>query len=146
MVRLTKADWDRLRGQGEWVAKERPTAPAKPRAKRRANPESASKYKNVRATVDGIKFASKREASRYVVLKHLQASGKIRNLRRQVVYNLNAHGGKVVAKYIADFTYEELQAGQWEPIVEDVKGMRTRMYTMKKKWLKLQYEITIREV
>lgn len=48
----------------------------------------------------------------------------------------------VVCTYRADFTY-------WESgvfVVEDVKGFRTELYLLKRKWLELEYGLKIREV
>ena len=55
-----------------------------------------------------------------------------------------------VAEYIADFEYEECPSGgdsvTWHVVVEDVKGMRTTVYKLKKRWFEAQYQITIREI
>jgi hypothetical protein len=85
---------------------------------------------------DGIRFASKREASRYLELKLLQQAGRISNLRRQVRYRL-----VIETTYVADFVYDE----KGEEIVEDVKGHRTREYLQKKRQMAKQHNIEIRE-
>lgn len=120
-----------------------------------------SKYKNVKTVHDGITFDSKREADRYVDLRVLLRTGDIRHLCVQVPFDLCApafHGGApavngdrgalVVAQYVADFVYEEYDIfrREWARVVEDVKGKRTAMYQLKKKWLELQEGIVIREV
>lgn len=54
--------------------------------------------------------------------------------------------------YIADFVYERRTSpdsyGQrhWLPVVEDVKGVRTREYAMKAKLFRNRYGFAIREV
>lgn len=108
----------------------------------------ASKYRAVRTTVDGIKFASKREARRYGELKLAQAGGAIRNLALQVPYDLVVNGQKV-GRYVADFVYH---AGPIAPgfstastVVEDVKGMKTPVYNLKKKLMKAIHGIEILE-
>lgn len=102
------------------------------------------KYRNKPTTFAGIQFDSKREASRYQALRLLERNGEVRNIRRQVTYNLVVEG-KLVCKYRADFVYEELRKGVWAEVVEDVKGYRTPMYRLKKKLLKAIYGFDVRE-
>ena len=47
-----------------------------------------SKYGAIKTEVDGIKFDSKHEASRYKELRLLEQAGEITNLRLQVPYIL----------------------------------------------------------
>lgn len=112
-----------------------------------------SKYKAIRTEVDGIRFASKREAARYVVLRDKQARGEISGLELQPRYTLYApimhralydgEAGQVkVAAYVADFRYTHNGA----VIVEDVKGMRLPLYKHKVKHLLIQSGITVQEV
>ena len=126
-----------------------------------------SKYSAVKFTVDAITFDSKREATRYGELKLLEKAGHVRALRLQPRYALcalvidqadvrNLNTGTTsprrtpVAEYIADFEYEECPSGgdsvTWHVVVEDVKGMRTTVYKLKKRWFEAQYQITIREI
>lgn len=81
------------------------------------------------------------EAARYGVLKTCQRNGIISNLRLQVPYELHAANGKTICKYIADFVYTE----HGKEVVEDVKGMKTPVYNLKKKWMKAEYGISILE-
>lgn len=97
-----------------------------------------SKYKNtkVKRMVNGetVTFDSKKEAERYDQLKILLKAGRIVSLRLQPKYllldTLRIKGHRTMPKryYIADFEY--IQDGK--VIVEDVKGMRTPLYTLKK--------------
>lgn len=97
-----------------------------------------SKYNNQKTIVDGIKFDSKKEATRYQELKLLQSSGKIAELRLQVPFMLvPATDEERAVKYIADFVYLDINAGQM--IVEDVKGYRTDVYKLKRKLFKYRY-------
>ena len=48
------------------------------------------------------------------------------------------------AKYIADFRYVDVPSG--ETVVEDVKGVRTQIYKLKKRWVEAQYAIKIVEI
>jgi hypothetical protein len=100
------------------------------------------KYSAKATVVDGIRFASKKEARRYGELKLLQQGGKIRDLRMQVRYKLVQ---PVV--YVADFVYREVGASEADAtIVEDVKGYRTREYKAKKRLMAQQHNVEIREV
>lgn len=100
-----------------------------------------SKYGAVKTEVDGMTFASKKEARRYLELKALQEAGKIKGLELQPEYSLNAEGGIKVGRYRADFRYVE----DGRVVVEDAKGYKTRDYAMRKRHMLAQYGIKIRE-
>lgn len=132
----------------------------------------ASKYKAVRTEVDGITFASKKEARRYGELKLLERAGHVRNIVVQPRFDLYAHDLTVEAKlrriraavdgrhdpvkpvkvatYVADFQYEQraLSASEnerWQKVIEDVKGVRTAVYQLKRKMFEAQYGLPILE-
>ncbi len=93
------------------------------------------KYGAKRTEVDGIKFASKREAERYQYLKMLVKSNKIFDLELQVKFELCpkfTYAGKAerAISYVADFVYLD---GNANKIVEDVKGFSTQVYKIKRK-------------
>lgn len=99
--------------------------------------------------LDGIRFASKKEARRYLELKILERSGAITALELQPSYPLevmNPENGEMttVGAYRADFRYRERQTGR--QVVEDVKGMRTVVYRLKKRLVEALYGIQILEV
>ena len=105
-----------------------------------------NKYHNKKVIVDNIKFDSKKEARRYNELKLLEKAGIIKNLQRQVKYELQPsfkYNGKTIRaiNYIADFVYEK----DGELIVEDVKGIKTDIYKLKKKMLLYIFNIEIQE-
>lgn len=107
-----------------------------------------SKYHAKKTTVDGITFDSRREADRYLVLKGMEEGGAIRDLRRQVRYELipafdvdGRHYRPVF--YVSDFTYTDGETGK--EIVEDVKGMRTDTYRLKAKLFARRYGTSIKE-
>lgn len=102
------------------------------------------KFGNVKTEVDGIKFDSKREAERYKSLLLLIKSGRVRNLKRQVVFDLVVNGYRV-CKYRADFVYEEYENRLWTSVVEDVKGPITQAYRIKRKLMRACHGIVIRE-
>ncbi len=112
-----------------------------------------SKYNAKKVTVDGITFDSKKEAKRYCELKLLERAGEIKNLRRQVRFELTPvfkdYSGKVIERessYIADFVYEQvLPMGLTKTVVEDVKGVETDVYKLKRKLMLDKYGIRIRE-
>ena len=116
------------------------------------------KYKAQKTKRGKLTFDSRKEAERYDVLMLLQKAGEIRGLKLQVRYCLQeayttVEGERVKSiDYIADFVYERRTApdnyGQryWLPVVEDVKGMRTRDYAMKAKLFRNRYGFAIREV
>lgn len=63
------------------------------------------KYGAVRTTTpDGVTHDSKGEAGRWAVLQQAQACGLIKDLKRQVSFDLVVNGVKVCT-YRADFTY-----------------------------------------
>lgn len=99
------------------------------------------KYNAIKTTVDGITFHSKAEAYRYKSLKVLEKAGYIKNLDLQVKMPYT-HNGDIIFNYYADFTY--YRDGMF--IIEDVKGMRTPLYRLKKKLIEAYYRITITEV
>lgn len=126
-----------------------------------------SKYGNIPTTrkVKGttIRFASQKEACRYDELILMQRAGKIRNLKLQPEFTLQEafttpEGEKVNAlRYRADFSYEKwgnepapeqgprTYRETWTPVIEDVKGVRTKVYLMKRKMMQ-ERGLTITEV
>ena len=106
-----------------------------------------SKYHNTKTTVFGHTFDSRHEAERYIVLRSMEKSGLISNLRLQVPYEL-VQGRKIKGKairpsyYIADFVY----TCGGEEVVEDAKGVKTAVYQLKKKLMADRYGILIQEV
>lgn len=110
-----------------------------------------SKYGNKRIVMDGEHFDSLKEAARYQELKLLERAGEIRELKRQVPFVLipvqKDDKGKVIErelKYIADFTY--IEKGKLVRTVEDVKGLRTEVYKIKRKLMLYRNGIRIKEI
>ena len=110
--------------------------------------KTRSKYNAQKARIDGITFDSKAEAERYAQLVLLQRACKIAYLQRQVEFELipaQYIDGKCVeraCKYKADFVYIE----NGKRIVEDVKGLKTKDYIIKRKLMLYVYGIRIKEV
>ena len=105
------------------------------------------KYNNRKTFAHGIWFDSDHEAKRYPDLKILEKAGKIRDLKRQVLFTLIEKNDRHRAlRYKADYTYEEqTKEGGWELVVEDCKGYRTPHYQDKKKLMYAVHGIVIRE-
>lgn len=101
-----------------------------------------SKYHSKKVIVDGIEFDSKREGERYIQLKMLEKAGLIKNLELQKVFILQPSfkkNGKTIRKitYRADFCYYDNHLEKY--VVEDVKGMKTEVYKIKKKMFEYVY-------
>ena len=115
------------------------------------------KYGAVPTTVDGIRFASLKESRRYSELRLLERAGEIHLLQLQptfalVVVPVGTRSPETrIGEYRADFAYCQCFGGVgncgWSRVVvEDVKGMKTPVYRLKKKFVEAQYGISIREV
>lgn len=108
-------------------------------------PAKRSKYRAVRTTVDGITFASKKEAARYSELKRLEKVGVIGGLLLQPEWELRVDR-QHICTYRADFEYDEIYRTGVRHVIEDVKGVRTPAYVIKKKLMRALYGIEIKEV
>lgn len=94
-------------------------------------------------TPDGMKFDSVKELRRWGELQLLQKAGKIFGLQRQVKYELiPKQDGERACSYIADFVYIDPNGNT---VVEDVKGLKTDVYRLKKKLMLWRYGIKIKE-
>jgi len=91
----------------------------------------ANKYNAVKTTVDGVVFDSKAEARRYGELKLLKHTGAIIWFSRQPSFLLA--GG---VRYRPDFIVCGQDGRIW---VEDVKGMETPEFKIKKKLFQEMY-------
>ena len=120
------------------------------------------KYGAKKTVFDGITFDSKREAERYSALVLLQSAGEIADMKLQVPFELlpaqytetgetykrGEKAGQPKMKciersltYIADFVYTRTADGK--TVVEDVNGMKTKEYIIKRKlfrWMYPEYE------
>jgi hypothetical protein len=132
-----------------------------------------SKYGAKPTTVDGVRFASMKEARRYRELKMLRDAGHVQCLELQPRFDIyvtdltvgaklkataramrglpRQHDMQKVCTYVADFRYQERmlkdsENNHWRVVVEDVKGVKTPVYRLKKKLVEAQYGIEIREV
>lgn len=108
-----------------------------------------SKYGSIKTTIDGITFASKKEAGRYCELKLLQKSGIVKNFVCQPVYPVfdgykRSDGKKIRGiDYVGDFLVIYAD-GRIE--LEDVKGILTPIFQLKRKLLEAKYDLIIKIV
>lgn len=126
-------------------------------------PKKGNKYKNEKVEFDGIKFDSKRERDRYMVLKDAERRGVISELKCQPKFTLipaQYHEEakqlktkvKMVKKcdflaitYTGDFQYVK----DGKVVVEDVKGsayMITEVFKIKEKMMFAVHGIKIKRV
>ena len=102
-------------------------------------PAKTGKHRNRKTVVGAITFDSAKEAKRWQELSLLEQVGAIRDLRRQVSFDLYGANGERVAKYVADFVYHSVEANCL--IREDVKSEWTRklpVYRLKAKLMAAQ--------
>lgn len=108
---------------------------------------SKVKYHNKKCTYKNMQFDSLKERNHYIILEQLEKTNQIKDLKRQVKYELQPSfklNGKTIRaiNYIADFTY--LKDGVL--VVVDTKGFRTKDYLLKKKMFQYKYGMDIVEV
>lgn len=130
------------------VYKSKASQRLKGRLKPKQKQKSKSKYKNIKVTIHGITFDSKKEAARYLYLKDQLRQGGIKDLELQPAFVIAGpvmlDGKKRPArKYKADFSYIN-HAGEY--VVEDVKGMKTDMYKLKRHLVKELHGIEVIEI
>lgn len=104
-----------------------------------------SKYGNLKTEYNGYVYMSKKEANYAQELDYLMKAKdlkeKVISFTRQVPFQVIMNGKKI-CKYLADF--KVIYADGHEEII-DVKGVRTQMYSLKKKLVEAQYGIEIIE-
>lgn len=108
-----------------------------------------NKYHAKTVVIDGIKFRSKAEGTRYCELRVLERAGAIKDLELQPSFVLapgvTLNGVKKRSlRYIADFSYVDVSTGH--RVVEDVKGDITPMYRAKQHLLKHIHGIEVKEI
>lgn len=101
-----------------------------------------NKYGAIKIEIDGIIFDSRKESRRYSELRLLEKAGVIKDLKCQPKIDITVNH-KHICNYIADFQY----INEWgELVIEDVKGMKTPVYRLKKKLVEAIYGFSISEV
>lgn len=127
MTRLSKEILKKLQSEGKI-------------SKLELDEDKKSKYGSSKTTVDGIVFHSRKEANRYCDLKILERAGNIKELQRQVKFEIHpqfvTEEGVTIKKvcYIADFVYFDMKLQT--KVIEDTKGFCTKEFL--KKWKQMQ--------
>lgn len=128
--RLTAAQFRALQGRG----------------KSRDGKSRGNKYSAEKASLDGIKFDSKREMKFYADLKQRENAGLISNLELQVPIPLMGQSGQLRGEsgrrlvLRVDFRFTDELTGK--QVIADAKGYKTKDYLLKKAILASQgYEI-----
>lgn len=104
-----------------------------------------SKYGNRKIKTEDGTFDSQHEHKRWIELKLLQRAGEIKELERQVKFELvPKQDGERAIHYVADFVYIDNRTG--EKIVEDAKGAKTDVYIIKRKLMLYKHNIRVKEV
>jgi len=119
-----------------------------------------NKYHARKVNICGIEFDSKKEGMRWLLLKDMERTGEISDLRRQVPFELlpAIYRDEVVhlktkdkverrlvqraVHYVADFVYTK----DGKQVVEDTKGLRLPDYILKKKMMLALKGIEIKEI
>ena len=101
-----------------------------------------NKYNAKKVTTEEGTFDSQAEYRRWCELKLLEKAGEIRDLRRQTKFPLEFNGVKF-GFYKDDFDYRP--ANDVTITVEDLKGVKTAIYRLKKKLMKAVHGIDILE-
>lgn len=108
-----------------------------------------NKYHNKKVIYKGIKFDSIKERDWYMVLENYVRNGRIKELKRQVSFELIPTykiNNRTVRKmqYIADFTYITTNDNKLH--IVDIKGSKntiTEAFKIKKKLFEYKYGVEI---
>lgn len=105
------------------------------------------KYNARGERVDGRWFDSAAEAERYRQLKRMEQAGLVERIECQVRFPLVVNGTPIAA-YLADFRYAVLDphGRAVKVVVEDVKGMVTDVYALKRKLMAALYPVMLVEI
>lgn len=103
-----------------------------------------SKYRNVKVTVDGIRFDSKREAAYYGELKMREKAGEVTGVELQRPFKLLGPKGELMATYKADFAFWDNREDRFR--VVDIKGVITKEFRLKQKMMRALLGIEVEVV
>lgn len=96
--------------------------------------------------IDGIAFPSKKEATRFALLRLRERAGEINNLTCHPKFKVEIRG-RHLCTYTADFQYDDLIDGH--PVIEEIKSSGTRKdpyYRLRRKAAELYHDIAVTEV
>lgn len=110
---------------------------------RALKPAKKNKYGAIPTTLDGIRFASKREASYYAELKRRADLGEVYEVQLQPRFSF-VHNGVLIGTYKPDFMF-------WDAIahrnrVVDVKGVETREFRTNLRMMRAFHKIEVEVV
>ena len=100
------------------------------------------KYHARKVTDGGFKFDSQAEHRRWRELVLLEQAGEISHLEVHPVFPLLVNGVNV-GKYVGDFQFTDANGRR---VIEDVKGVKTPVYRLKRKLMWACHQIDIVEV
>jgi hypothetical protein len=89
--------------------------------------------------IDKQRFASKKEAKRYLELKELRRIGEVVFFLPQVRFPIYGTGKKYACDFMVFWKDESVT-------IEDVKGMKTDVYKLKKELIESEYPFMIKEI
>lgn len=99
-----------------------------------------NKFKAIRTMIDGITFASKKEANYYWQLKLRGRDGEISHIELQPTYDITING-QHICKVKLDFRFWDKVSGK-ERII-DCKGMDLPLSKLKRKMVTAQHGIEV---
>mgnify|MGYP003154007598 FL=1 len=102
-----------------------------------------NKYRNQPCLIDGHRFASKAEGKRFSELRLLERGNYIKDLKLQPRFQLKIGDSDLLCTYVGDFSYID-DKGKY--ILEDVKGVRTPVFRLKKRLMSAILGIQITEI
>ena len=117
--------------------------------------QATNKYGARPVHVDGVRFASAKEAARFLELRFMEKHGLIAELETQPIFPLHVmelwRSGlpiriTTIGRYTADFRYTNLETG--EIVVEDTKSTptKTEAYRLRKHLAEVIHGITVTEL
>ena len=113
------------------------------KAEKAAKPRK-NKFNAKRVTIDGREYDSKAEARRGELLITLEKAGKIGGLERQRRFPLLSSSGELITTYVCDFAYWSHERDRF--VVEDVKGVETPVFKLKRKMMRALLGIEVEVV
>jgi hypothetical protein len=148
----TRADYERYQRTGQWPEEQSPLTRVMVHEAREEQRARRNKYnvgpRHLRQ-LDGYTFDSIAERKRYEVLKLREKAGEIVELRVHPCWPLVVEDVPI-GEYEADFAYRLVIDRSINPpgplYVEDVKGVRTQVYQLKRKLMLACHGITVEEV
>lgn len=99
-----------------------------------------NKYRAIPTLVDGLRFPSKREASRYSALKTRMLAHQITDLELQPTYSIDFNGFHI-CKVKLDFRYYDIATERM--VIEDSKGMDNALSKLKRKLVKAFHGVEV---